>query len=277
MREGGQLTAKQCLLHGTPQLALNWRHRQASFFIEEPGGLLAVQSRHGWSFIRIPGELIGFLWSGCLHSYVNSSNTAVWVLDVIQAKRCKCFEVKMDSLYWIPISSMLVYFPSTLAEVQKLGTILWERDHFMYSSTGYVTWKSSKFFSEFDKHVDQGRFRQCNSIHKMTDYTNVLLSSSDGFPATDGPAPPVSLEKIMRAHLKSTLEVLPKIWHRGRVRRPSPTSSGLLRQSAGPISPLAAGALDSSPAGVGRSIPITNTRIQLLNKLNATYVMSSIF
>ncbi|XP_078262225.1 chromatin-remodeling ATPase INO80 isoform X1 [Rhinoraja longicauda] len=68
MREGGQLTAKQCLLYGTPQLALNWRNRLTAFFVEEPGGLLAVQLRHGWSFIRIPDKECLITDSGKLHT-----------------------------------------------------------------------------------------------------------------------------------------------------------------------------------------------------------------
>ncbi|XP_069773353.1 chromatin-remodeling ATPase INO80 isoform X2 [Narcine bancroftii] len=68
MREGGQLTAKQCLLYGTPQLALNWKNQPSSFFLEEHGGLLAVQFRHGWSFIQIPDKESLITDSGKLHT-----------------------------------------------------------------------------------------------------------------------------------------------------------------------------------------------------------------
>uniref|UniRef100_UPI00398F2DC2 chromatin-remodeling ATPase INO80 n=1 Tax=Pristiophorus japonicus TaxID=55135 RepID=UPI00398F2DC2 len=68
MREGGHLTSKQCLLYGTPQLALHWRNRLSFFFLDGPGGLLAVQSRHGWSFIRIPDKESLITDSGKLHT-----------------------------------------------------------------------------------------------------------------------------------------------------------------------------------------------------------------
>uniref|UniRef100_A0A4W3JH07 Chromatin-remodeling ATPase INO80 n=1 Tax=Callorhinchus milii TaxID=7868 RepID=A0A4W3JH07_CALMI len=68
VREGGSLTARQCLLYGTPQLAVHWRNRLSSFFPDSPGGLFAIQARRGWSFIRIPDKESLITDSGKLHT-----------------------------------------------------------------------------------------------------------------------------------------------------------------------------------------------------------------
>lgn len=56
VRDGGSLTAKQCFLFGSPELACTWAARAHYFRPQSPGGLMALQPRHGWSFIRIPGK-----------------------------------------------------------------------------------------------------------------------------------------------------------------------------------------------------------------------------
>ncbi|GAA6091088.1 chromatin-remodeling ATPase INO80 [Tachysurus ichikawai] len=54
VRDGGSLTTKQCFLFGSPELARTWATRALYFHPESAGGLMALQPRHGWSFIRIP-------------------------------------------------------------------------------------------------------------------------------------------------------------------------------------------------------------------------------
>uniref|UniRef100_A0A673LVX3 Chromatin-remodeling ATPase INO80 n=1 Tax=Sinocyclocheilus rhinocerous TaxID=307959 RepID=A0A673LVX3_9TELE len=55
IRDGGSLIAKQCFLYGSPELACAWAQRSQAFLPQSPGGVMALQQRHGWSFIRIPG------------------------------------------------------------------------------------------------------------------------------------------------------------------------------------------------------------------------------
>nr|XP_020864893.1 DNA helicase INO80 isoform X2 [Phascolarctos cinereus] len=56
LKEGGSLAAKQCLLNGAPELALDWLNRPSQFFPQPPGGLWSIRPQNGWSFIRIPGK-----------------------------------------------------------------------------------------------------------------------------------------------------------------------------------------------------------------------------
>uniref|UniRef100_A0A8D0L1P9 Chromatin-remodeling ATPase INO80 n=1 Tax=Sphenodon punctatus TaxID=8508 RepID=A0A8D0L1P9_SPHPU len=55
-KEGGSLEAKQCVLHGAPELAADWLKQCSRFFPEYPGGLLGVRPQNGWSFVRIPDK-----------------------------------------------------------------------------------------------------------------------------------------------------------------------------------------------------------------------------
>ncbi|KAK2532323.1 hypothetical protein Q9233_005339 [Columba guinea] len=56
LKEGGSLEAKQCVLHGAPELAAAWLKQSSQFFPGHPGGLLGIRPQNGWSFIRIPGK-----------------------------------------------------------------------------------------------------------------------------------------------------------------------------------------------------------------------------
>ncbi|KAL8169413.1 UNVERIFIED_CONTAM: putative DNA helicase ino80 [Gekko kuhli] len=56
LKDGGSLKAKQCILHGAPELAAGWLKRCSQFFPEYPGGLLGIRPQNGWSFIRIPDK-----------------------------------------------------------------------------------------------------------------------------------------------------------------------------------------------------------------------------
>uniref|UniRef100_A0A672Q5T3 Chromatin-remodeling ATPase INO80 n=1 Tax=Sinocyclocheilus grahami TaxID=75366 RepID=A0A672Q5T3_SINGR len=56
IRDGGSLIAKQCFLYGSPELACAWAQRSRAFLPQSPGGVMALQQRHGWSFIRIPDK-----------------------------------------------------------------------------------------------------------------------------------------------------------------------------------------------------------------------------
>uniref|UniRef100_A0A8B9GWT6 Chromatin-remodeling ATPase INO80 n=1 Tax=Astyanax mexicanus TaxID=7994 RepID=A0A8B9GWT6_ASTMX len=68
VRDGGSLAAKQCFLYGSPELAYAWAARSHSFHPHSPGGMMALQPRHGWSFIRIPGmEAVVILSLSFLH------------------------------------------------------------------------------------------------------------------------------------------------------------------------------------------------------------------
>ncbi|MCI4389727.1 hypothetical protein PGIGA_G00101860 [Pangasianodon gigas] len=68
VRDGGSLTAKQCFLFGSPELARTWAARAHYFHPQSPGGLMALQPRHGWSFIRIPDKESLITDSGKLHT-----------------------------------------------------------------------------------------------------------------------------------------------------------------------------------------------------------------
>lgn len=70
LKEGGSLAAKQCLLNGAPELAVDWLNRRSQFFPEPAGGLWSIRPQNGWSFIRIPGESSSFLLA-----YVQSFDT----------------------------------------------------------------------------------------------------------------------------------------------------------------------------------------------------------
>jgi DNA helicase INO80 len=50
------MAAKQCLLNGAPELAVEWLNRRSQFFPEPTGGLWSIRPQNGWSFIRIPGK-----------------------------------------------------------------------------------------------------------------------------------------------------------------------------------------------------------------------------
>ncbi|OWK62683.1 DNA helicase INO80 [Lonchura striata] len=68
LREGGSLEAKQCVLHGSPELAADWLKQCSQFFPEHPGGLLGIRPQNGWSFIRIPDKESLITDSGKLHA-----------------------------------------------------------------------------------------------------------------------------------------------------------------------------------------------------------------
>ncbi|RMC00359.1 hypothetical protein DUI87_22967 [Hirundo rustica rustica] len=68
LREGGSLEAKQCVVHGSPELAADWLKQCSQFFPEHPGGLLGIRPQNGWSFIRIPDKESLITDSGKLHA-----------------------------------------------------------------------------------------------------------------------------------------------------------------------------------------------------------------
>ncbi|XP_061853970.1 chromatin-remodeling ATPase INO80 isoform X2 [Colius striatus] len=68
LKEGGSLAAKQCVLHGSPDLAAEWLKQCSQFFPEHPGGLLGIRPQNGWSFIRIPDKESLITDSGKLHA-----------------------------------------------------------------------------------------------------------------------------------------------------------------------------------------------------------------
>uniref|UniRef100_A0A671PKU2 Chromatin-remodeling ATPase INO80 n=1 Tax=Sinocyclocheilus anshuiensis TaxID=1608454 RepID=A0A671PKU2_9TELE len=68
IRDGGSLIAKQCFLYGSPELACAWAQRSQAFLPQSPGGVMALQQRHGWSFIRIPDKESLITDSGKLHT-----------------------------------------------------------------------------------------------------------------------------------------------------------------------------------------------------------------
>ncbi|XP_055041517.2 chromatin-remodeling ATPase INO80 [Misgurnus anguillicaudatus] len=68
IRDGGNLIAKQCFLYGSPELACAWAQRSQTFHPQSPGGVVALQQRHGWSFIRIPDKESLITDSGKLHT-----------------------------------------------------------------------------------------------------------------------------------------------------------------------------------------------------------------
>ncbi|NXQ88300.1 INO80 ATPase, partial [Nyctibius grandis] len=68
LKEGGSLEAKQCVLHGAPELAADWLKQCSQFFPEYPGGLLGIRPQNGWSFIRIPDKESLITDSGKLHA-----------------------------------------------------------------------------------------------------------------------------------------------------------------------------------------------------------------
>ncbi|KAJ7403149.1 hypothetical protein BTVI_79471 [Pitangus sulphuratus] len=68
LREGGSPEAKQCVLHGSPELAADWLKQCSQFFPGHPGGLLGIRPQNGWSFIRIPDKESLITDSGKLHA-----------------------------------------------------------------------------------------------------------------------------------------------------------------------------------------------------------------
>uniref|UniRef100_A0A7N6AHX5 Chromatin-remodeling ATPase INO80 n=1 Tax=Anabas testudineus TaxID=64144 RepID=A0A7N6AHX5_ANATE len=68
IRSGGSIIFKQCFLYGSPELASDWCVRANSFHPQCPGGVMALYSRHGWSFIRIPDKESLITESGKLHT-----------------------------------------------------------------------------------------------------------------------------------------------------------------------------------------------------------------
>ncbi|XP_051952477.1 chromatin-remodeling ATPase INO80 isoform X2 [Xyrauchen texanus] len=68
IRDGGSLIAKQCFLYGSPELACGWAQRSQAFHPQSPGGVMSLQPRHGWSFIRIPDKESLITESGKLHT-----------------------------------------------------------------------------------------------------------------------------------------------------------------------------------------------------------------
>lgn len=77
IRDGGSLIAKQCFLYGSPELARAWAQRSQAFLPQSPGGVMALQQRHGWSFIRIPGRWDPGWKLACKFVYVCACVTAV--------------------------------------------------------------------------------------------------------------------------------------------------------------------------------------------------------
>ncbi|XP_011490367.1 DNA helicase INO80 isoform X2 [Oryzias latipes] len=67
-RSGGGSIFKQCFLHGSPELAMEWRDRANVFHSESPGGVMGLRPHHGWSFIRIPDKESLITESGKLHT-----------------------------------------------------------------------------------------------------------------------------------------------------------------------------------------------------------------
>lgn len=61
-RAGGGAVFKQCFLYGAPELSPERCPRSASFHPQPPAGVMALYPRHGWSFIRIPGEDLFFFF-----------------------------------------------------------------------------------------------------------------------------------------------------------------------------------------------------------------------
>ncbi|NWS69886.1 INO80 ATPase, partial [Crotophaga sulcirostris] len=68
LKEGGSLEAKQCVLHGAPELAAEWLKQASQFFPQYPGGLLGIRPPNGWSYIRIPDKESLITDSGKLHA-----------------------------------------------------------------------------------------------------------------------------------------------------------------------------------------------------------------
>ncbi|XP_028972750.2 chromatin-remodeling ATPase INO80 isoform X1 [Esox lucius] len=68
MRAGGGVTAKQCFLYGSPDLASDWLSRANAFYPRFPGGVMALYPRHGWSYVRIPDKETLITDSGKLHT-----------------------------------------------------------------------------------------------------------------------------------------------------------------------------------------------------------------
>ncbi|XP_013865401.1 chromatin-remodeling ATPase INO80 [Austrofundulus limnaeus] len=67
-RSGGGAMYKQCFLYGSPELASDWCARANAFYPQSPGGVMALEPRHGWSFIRIPDKESLITESGKLHT-----------------------------------------------------------------------------------------------------------------------------------------------------------------------------------------------------------------
>uniref|UniRef100_A0A1A7Y1D5 Chromatin-remodeling ATPase INO80 n=1 Tax=Iconisemion striatum TaxID=60296 RepID=A0A1A7Y1D5_9TELE len=67
-RTGGGMIFKQCFLYGSPELTSEWFTRSNAFYPQGPGGVMALQLRHGWSFIRIPDKESLITESGKLHT-----------------------------------------------------------------------------------------------------------------------------------------------------------------------------------------------------------------
>ncbi|XP_015236166.1 PREDICTED: DNA helicase INO80 isoform X1 [Cyprinodon variegatus] len=74
MRSGGGTVYRQCFLYGSPELASDWRGRANTIHPHTPGGVMALQPRHGWSFIRIPDKESLITESGKLHTLDNLLN-----------------------------------------------------------------------------------------------------------------------------------------------------------------------------------------------------------
>ncbi|MED6283294.1 putative DNA helicase ino80 [Characodon lateralis] len=68
MRSGGGTVHKQCFLYGSPELTSDWCMRANAIHPQVPGGVMALQPRHGWSFIQIPDKESLITESGKLHT-----------------------------------------------------------------------------------------------------------------------------------------------------------------------------------------------------------------
>ncbi|KAJ0061062.1 hypothetical protein NL108_005843, partial [Boleophthalmus pectinirostris] len=67
-RNGGGTIYRDCFLYGSPELASDWITRATSFYLQSPGGVMAINPRHGWSYIRIPDKESLITESGKLHT-----------------------------------------------------------------------------------------------------------------------------------------------------------------------------------------------------------------
>lgn len=67
-RGGGGAVFRDCFLYGSPELASDWTARANAFYPQSPGGIMAINPRHGWSFIRIPDKDSLITESGKLHT-----------------------------------------------------------------------------------------------------------------------------------------------------------------------------------------------------------------
>lgn len=105
-RAGGGAVFKQCFLYGSPELAPDRCTRAGSFHPQFPGGVMALYPRHGWSFIRIPGEDFA---SGCL--------------------RLCCYSVLLCCVHTQARVNLHTLHPFVCASPQQQHELLWEKSN----------------------------------------------------------------------------------------------------------------------------------------------------